>query len=137
VKLVPVIGVIFGAVTAVLTALFRGPDEDVLVALLFLLVKQLEENVLVPRVMGNSVGVHSLWVLFAPLVAMALCGVVGAVFAVLIVATIVVLRYLKETPIFERWQKAFITEIAFEEHPQIAVIGGELAGIRGSVGGEG
>jgi predicted PurR-regulated permease PerM len=109
----------------------------ILVALLFLLVKQLEENVLVPRVMGSSVGVHSLWVLFAPLAAMAHYGVVGAVFAVLIVAIIVVLHYLKETPIFERWQKAFITEIAFEENPQITVSGGEPADIRGSVGGEG
>ncbi len=62
--------------------------------------------------MGGTTGVHPLWVLFATLAATALYGIVGAVFAVPIVAIIsAAWRYLRETLVFERWGKALIREI--------------------------
>ena len=61
---------------------------------------------LVPRIQGGSVGVHPLWVLFATLAGTALYGLIGAVFAVPVVAIIAAtLRYLRGTLIFERWGK--------------------------------
>jgi len=128
-------GVLLGAVPADSIALFAGGlDEGIFVTLLFLLAQQLEGNVLVARIMGSSAGVHPLWVLFATLAATALYGVAGAVFAVPIA---VVSRYLNETLVFERWQKAPLTGIVFEESPEATVTGEELAGLRGSTRGEG
>jgi predicted PurR-regulated permease PerM len=50
------------------------------------------------------VGVHPLWVLFATLAGTALYGLVGAIFAVPIVAIVAAtLRYLRRTLLFERW----------------------------------
>jgi predicted PurR-regulated permease PerM len=107
-EIIPVLGAFLGAVPAVLIALFVGGfSKALIVAGLFLIAQQIEGNVLVPRVMGGSVGVHPLWVLFAVLAATALYGVIGTIFAVPVVAIVAAtLRYLRGTLIFERWGKA-------------------------------
>lgn len=101
-----------GAVPAVLTALFSdGLEGDILVALFLLLAQQLKGNVLVPRIMGSSVGVRPLLVLFATLSGMLL---------------------------FERRQEVPVVEVVVERAPGIADSGEEPAGLRGcSAGGEG
>jgi predicted PurR-regulated permease PerM len=107
-EIIPVLGAFLGAVPAVLIALFVGGfSKALIVAGLFLIAQQIEGNILVPRIMGGSVGVHPLWVLFAMLAATALYGVIGAIFAVPVVAIVAAtLRYLRGTLIFERWGKA-------------------------------
>jgi predicted PurR-regulated permease PerM len=139
-EIIPVLGPFLGAIPAVVIAFFSGGfTQALLVALLFLLAQQLEGNVLVPRIMGSSVGVHPLWVLFATLAATTLYGVVGAVFAVPIVAIITaVLRYLRGTLLFERWGKAAIIEVVIEEgEPEPAAPDEEPAGLRGPAGRKG
>lgn len=107
-EIIPVLGAFLGAVPAVLIALLTGGfTEALIVAGLFLVAQQIEGNILVPRVQGGSVGVHPLWVLFATIAGTALYGLVGAIFAVPIVAIIAAtIRYLRGTLIFERWSKA-------------------------------
>ena len=109
-EIIPVIGAFLGAVPAVLIALFVGGfSKALIVAGLFLVAQQLEGNILVPRIMGGSVGVHPLWVLFATLAGTALYGVIGAIFAVPAVAIVAAtLRYLRGTLIFERWGKPLL-----------------------------
>jgi predicted PurR-regulated permease PerM len=108
-EIIPVIGAFLGAVPAVAIALFipgGGFVKALLVAGLFLVVQQVEGNLLVPRIQGGSVGVHPLWVLFATLAGTALYGLLGAIFAVPTVAIVAAtLRYLRGTLIFERWGK--------------------------------
>jgi predicted PurR-regulated permease PerM len=144
-EVIPVLGPFLGAVPAVVLALFSGGiAQALLVAALFLVAQQLEGNILQPNIMGGSVGVHPLWVLFATLAATALYGIVGAVFAVPIVAIIAaVLRYLRETLFFERWRKALVSEITLEEGEPVAPAapvatpGEDPRGLRGSPRGEG
>ncbi len=116
-EIIPVIGAFLGAIPAVLIALFVGGfSKALIVAGLFLVAQQIEGNILVPKVMGGSVGVHPLWVLFATLAATALYGVVGAIFAVPLVAIIAAtLRYLRGTLIFEHWGKAPLVPATEEE----------------------
>jgi predicted PurR-regulated permease PerM len=120
-EIIPVIGAFLGAVPAVLIALFVGGfSKALIVAGLFLVAQQIEGNILVPKVMSGSVGVHPLWVLFATLAGTALYGIVGAIFAVPVVAIVAAtLRYLRGTVIFERWDKALLVP-ATEEEPQTA-----------------
>ena len=134
-EIIPVLGAFLGAVPAVAMALFLGGFEQaLLVSALFLLAQQLEGNVLVPRIMGGSVGVHPLWVLFATLAATALYGIVGAIFAVPIVAIVAAtLRYLRGTLLFERWRKSLIEQAA----PEAPSSTGEPAVVRGTARGEG
>lgn len=112
-EIIPVLGAFLGAIPAVVIPLFTGDfTQALIVAALFLVAQQLEGNILVPRIMGGTTGVHPLWVLFATLAATALYGIVGAVFAVPIVAIISsAWRYLGETLVFERWGKAPVREI--------------------------
>lgn len=89
--------------------------------MLNLLARQLEGNVSVPGIiMGSSVGMHPLWILFA----------------VSIIAT--AFRYPNGMLLFERWQKVPIVEVVSEGSPKVAASGGELAaGLRSSIGREG
>jgi predicted PurR-regulated permease PerM len=121
-EIIPVIGAFLGAVPAVLIALFVGGfSKALIVAGLFLVAQQIEGNILVPRVMGGSVGVHPLWVLFATLAATALYGILGAIFAVPVVAIVAAtLRYLRGTLVFERWDKALLVPVTEEEPPTAA-----------------
>lgn len=106
-ELIPVLGAFLGAIPAVVIALVESPVQALIVAVLFLIAQQLEGNILVPKVMGESVGVHPLWVLFAVLAGTALYGIVGAIFALPVVAIIAAaIRYLKGALVFESWDKA-------------------------------
>jgi predicted PurR-regulated permease PerM len=111
-ELIPVLGAFLGAIPAVAIALFvpeGGFFQALLVALLFLIAQQLEGNLLVPRIQGGSVGVHPLVVLFGTLAGTALYGLVGAIFAVPIVAIIAAtVRYMQGTLIFERWENPLL-----------------------------
>jgi predicted PurR-regulated permease PerM len=115
-EIIPVLGAFLGAVPAVLIALFVGGFyKSLVVAGLFLVAQQIEGNLLVPRIQGGSVGVHPLWVLFATLAGTALYGIVGAIFAVPLVAIIAAtLRYLRSTVMFERWGKPPVIPVADE-----------------------
>ena len=119
-EIIPVLGAFLGAVPAVAIALFvpdGGFSTALLVAGLFLVAQQIEGNILVPRIQGGSVGVHPLWVLFATLAGTALYGIVGAIFAVPIVAIVAAtLRYLRHTLLFERWANAPVRPA--EEEPE-------------------
>src|SRR5665811_2099806 len=67
-EVIPLIGPFIGAAPAVILSYFIvSPGRALWVALLFLVVQQLEGHILVPRIMGKSVGVHPLWVMFAVL----------------------------------------------------------------------
>jgi predicted PurR-regulated permease PerM len=141
-EIIPVLGPFLGAIPAVVLALFSGGiAQALLVATLFLIAKQLESNVLQLNIMGGSVGVHPLWVLFATLAATALYGVIGAVFAVPLVAIVAAtLRYLRETLLFERWRKALVSEVDFEEGERASVgvaTSEKPTGLRGSAEREG
>ncbi len=116
-EIIPVLGAFLGAVPGVLIALFFGGFTQALVVSgLFLVAQQIEGNILVPRIQGGSTGVHPLWVLFGTLAGTALYGVVGAIFAVPIVAIVAAtFRYLRGTLVFERWSRPPLTP---EEPPE-------------------
>jgi predicted PurR-regulated permease PerM len=108
-EIIPVLGAFLGAIPAVLIALLHPEGSfttALIVAALFLVAQQVEGNLLVPRIQGDSAGVHPLWVLFGTLAGTALYGIVGAIFAVPIVAIIAAtIRYLRTTLAFERWPR--------------------------------
>ncbi|MDP9427006.1 MAG: AI-2E family transporter [Actinomycetota bacterium] len=137
-EIIPVLGAFLGAIPAVAIPLFTGDfTQALIVAALFLVAQQLEGNILVPRIMGGTTGVHPLWVLFATLAATAPYGIVGAVFAVPIVAIIAAAkRYLGETLVFEPWGKAPVKEIPAGSEGPAAVPGGARRTVpAGEVGG--
>jgi predicted PurR-regulated permease PerM len=85
---VPNIGPIIAAVPAIIVAALYSPWQAVLVLILYLIIQQLENYVIVPRVMSKAVELHPLAVLLALMVGGELMGVLGAVLAVPVTAAI-------------------------------------------------
>jgi predicted PurR-regulated permease PerM len=85
---VPNIGPIIAAVPAIIVAALYSPWQAVLVLILYLVIQQLENYVIVPRVMSKAVELHPLAVLLALMVGGELMGVLGAVLDVPVTAAI-------------------------------------------------
>lgn len=81
-ELVPIIGPIVAGAVAAVVALTQPFPLVVWVVVAAILIQQLENNLLVPRISGGAVGLHPLAALLAVLVGAEVGGVVGAIFAV-------------------------------------------------------
>jgi predicted PurR-regulated permease PerM len=79
---IPIVGPVIGGVTAVAVALTVSAKLALTVGVYFLVLHQLEANVLVPKIMERRVGVSPVAVMVALLVGGALWGVIGAVLAI-------------------------------------------------------
>jgi predicted PurR-regulated permease PerM len=90
-ELVPMFGPVLSAVPAVIVALFQPWPTVLWVILLFLIIQQVESNVLGPRITGHAVGLHPLAALFALLVGFEVAGILGGLFAVPIAGVVWVL----------------------------------------------
>lgn len=86
--LIPYFGPVIGAVPAIMLALTKSPAMAFKVALIILIVQQLEGNVISPKLMGESVGLHPLWVVFALLACGEIAGFWGMFLAVPLAAVI-------------------------------------------------
>jgi predicted PurR-regulated permease PerM len=78
---IPTIGPILSAVPPMIVMLGEDPNKALWVALLFLVVQQVENNILVPRIMASSLHLHAVSVLFFVVAMSALLGPVGILFA--------------------------------------------------------
>lgn len=117
-EFIPVIGAFLGAIPAVAVALLVNPIQGLIVAALFLIAQQIEGNLLVPKVIGDSVNLHPLWVLFGVMAASALYGVIGALFALPLMAIIsATIDYLRGTLTFEPWRKSPVYRTSDSEAP--------------------
>ena len=75
--LIPVVGAFIGCAVGVLLIAISDPVQALLFAGVFLVVQQLENNLIYPQVVGSSVGLPSIWVLAAVTVGGSLMGVAG------------------------------------------------------------
>jgi len=89
--LIPYLGAWIGAIPAILVALSESPTTALFTALLFLVIQQLEGNVLTPRIQGQAVKVHPVIVFLAVIAGGELAGIGGIVFAVPALAVLRVL----------------------------------------------
>lgn len=93
---IPVVGAVFAGAIAVFVALvYLGLWPAVIMLGIVLLVQQVEGHVLQPLVMGSAVKVHPLAVVFAVAAGGYIAGIIGALFAVPVVATLnVMVHYI-------------------------------------------
>jgi len=81
-ELVPYIGPIFAAVPAILFAFLDSPVKGVAVIILCWLIQQLENNLIVPKVMQKTIGLNPIVVILAILTGARLAGFIGIILAV-------------------------------------------------------
>lgn len=87
---IPYAGSIFGLILSVGLALtqFDSLTRVAVVAVIFVVGQLLEGNVLTPKLVGDKVGLHPVWIIFALLAGGALFGFVGILIAVPLAAVI-------------------------------------------------
>lgn len=88
-EIVPVAGPVLAAIPAVIMAFLQSPTLGLWVIVFYTAVQQFENNVLVPLVLGRTIGLNPVVVILALLVGGSLAGIAGAILAVPISAVIV------------------------------------------------
>ena len=103
--LIPVFGAFIGCGVGTVLILLVNPMKGLIFVVMFLVLQQIEGNFIYPQVVGNSVGLPSIWVLAAVSVGGSLMGVVGMLIFIPIVSVMytllrgIVNRRLKEKKI--------------------------------------
>jgi predicted PurR-regulated permease PerM len=86
---IPVVGaVVTGSIAIFVALVYLGPWQALIMLGIVLLVQQVEGHILQPLVMGAAVKVHPLAVVFAVAAGSGVAGIIGALFAVPLVATL-------------------------------------------------
>ncbi|AZR73627.1 hypothetical protein BBF96_09650 [Anoxybacter fermentans] len=94
-NVIPYLGPILGAIPAVAIVLIKSPIRALGVVILFIVIQQIESGLISPRIMGESVGLHPLTVIFAVLAGGQIGGVVGMILAVPIAGVVkVILKFI-------------------------------------------
>ena len=81
-EMIPIVGPFLSAIPAILAALAVSPRTALYVAIFWLLQQQVENHLLVPKIMQRQVGVSPVIVIVALLLGGSLLGIIGAVLAV-------------------------------------------------------
>jgi len=81
-EIIPIIGPIISAIPAILIALTISPTAALIVTGFYILVQELENKLLVPKVMQRSVGLHPVTIIIVLLIGAKLMGILGILLAV-------------------------------------------------------
>ncbi len=98
----PNLGPIFAMVPAVIIALIQGSDVlsplgisnmgfALIIVAIYFIIQQLENNILVPRIIGSSVNLHPIIVICGVFIGFQVFGILGALLAAPVIATLRVL----------------------------------------------
>ena len=85
--LIPLVGAFIGCFVGAFFILVDTPIKALWFVIMFLIIQQLEGNLIYPKVVGNSVGLPSLWVLVAVTLGSSMFGVVGMLMFIPIFST--------------------------------------------------
>ena len=82
-EIIPFLGpVLAGTIAAVVGLFYGGANMAVWIALFYLVLRQLEDQLVMPAVIGHAVELHPVVTIFAVLAGSALAGVLGALMAI-------------------------------------------------------
>lgn len=90
-ELVPIVGPIISSIPAIIVALVQSPVLGIGVAAYFLIIQQVENSILVPKVMEKAVGLSPILVILVLLIGGSLMGILGALLAVPVAAAVKVI----------------------------------------------
>ena len=77
--LIPIFGAFFGCFIGAFLILIQNPMQAIWFIILFVVLQQIEGNLIYPHVVGNSVGLPSIWVLVAVTTGASTMGIMGMI----------------------------------------------------------
>jgi predicted PurR-regulated permease PerM len=111
---IPIVGAWTGCILGAFLIFVKDPMLAVWFVVMFLILQQIENNLIYPRVVGTSVGLSGMWVLVAVAVGGKLMGVAGMFLMIPMVAVLYVLVREITTA---RLEKRGVVEVKLIEHP--------------------
>lgn len=87
-NVIPFFGPFIGAIPAILLVLIQSPIHGLYLAIFILVLQQVDGNIIGPKILGDTIGLSSFWVLFAILVGGGLFGFFGMLLGVPVFAVI-------------------------------------------------
>ncbi len=81
-EVVPIAGPVLSAIPPVLLAFLQSPTMGIWVLVFFIVVQQLESNILAPYILGKTLGLNPVTVILALLIGGKLAGILGVILAV-------------------------------------------------------
>lgn len=105
-ELVPVAGPIVAAIPGVLVALLESPTQALIVAGFYLLLQQIESNIIIPNLMDNQANIPPLLVIIALFAGAGVGGILGAIVAIPLAGALRVLVVYMVAPAIRQWTGA-------------------------------
>ncbi len=87
-SLIPIVGTFAGAAVSAFILLMNSPLQALIFLIFFIILQQLEGNLIYPRVVGSSIGLPGIWVLAAVLVGGGVLGIGGMLIGIPLTATV-------------------------------------------------
>ena len=110
--MIPIIGSFIGAGVGVIIVLIMDPSQVLYFIIMYIIVQQIDGNVIYPLIAGNSMGLPSIWVLMAVTVGGSMMGILGMILFIPICSVLYkltrhyVLRRQKDNDVpDEKWEK--------------------------------
>lgn len=95
--IVPYIGPFLGLLPAFIFAALKSPIKAIWLTIIFVLIQWVENNIIAPKLLGNSTGLHPLVVLISIIVGGGMFGIWGMILSVPIVSmAIILIKYFKD-----------------------------------------
>ena len=116
-NIIPFFGPFIGAIPCGLLLLLENPMHCLYFIIFIFVLQQLDGNVIGPKILGNTTGVSSFWVLFAILLFGGMWGVVGMVIGVPLFAVIYdIIRKLVYRGLRKHKRESMITDYEEKYH---------------------
>ncbi len=80
--LIPYIGAFITLVVGAILIAVTSPIKAVWYVVMFFVLQQIDENILVPKIVGKSVGLPALWTLIAALIGGSMLGIIGVIISI-------------------------------------------------------
>ena len=88
-NMIPIFGPFIGAIPATIMIFFVSPTKAVIFVVLILIIQQIDANIITPKILGDKIGIASIWVLVAIIVFGYFFGIVGLLLGVPITALLI------------------------------------------------
>ena len=87
-NVIPFFGPFIGAIPSALLILIESPIKCLIFVIMIIILQQVDGNIIGPKIVGESIGLSSFWVLFSILIFSGLFGITGMIIGVPVFAII-------------------------------------------------
>ena len=105
-ELIPLVGIYLATAPAVAVALTESPTQALLVLVFYVMLQQIQNNLVIPAIMRSQAGIPPLLAIVALLAGQRLAGILGALIAIPLAGMLQVLVVHVAAPAIRRWTGA-------------------------------